>query len=52
MKVRMTITLTGQSMIRGDARMDAPQVGAAKSLIKGSVAFTNYEAAVFDPAQG
>lgn len=49
----MTITLTGQSMIRGDTRADAPEaVPAIKSLIKGDVAFTNLEAAVFDPGKG
>jgi poly-gamma-glutamate capsule biosynthesis protein CapA/YwtB (metallophosphatase superfamily) len=47
------ITLTGQSMIRGDTRLDAPEAAAAiKSLIKGDVAFTNFEAAVFDPNKG
>ncbi|RZL91572.1 MAG: CapA family protein [Variovorax sp.] len=49
----MTITLTGQSMIRGDTRADAPEaVSTIKSLIKGDIAFTNFEAAVFDPGKG
>jgi poly-gamma-glutamate capsule biosynthesis protein CapA/YwtB (metallophosphatase superfamily) len=49
----LTITLTGQSMIRGDTRADAPDtVPVIKSLIKGDAAFTNFEAAVYDPAKG
>jgi len=49
----MTITLVGQSMIRTDIRADVPdQIPAIKGLIKGDVAFTNFEAAVFDPSQG
>jgi len=49
----MTITLTGQSMIRGDTRIDAPEaVADIKSLIKGDAAFTNFEAAVYDPSKG
>ncbi len=49
----MTITLTGQSMIRGDTRVDAPDaVATIKSLIEGELALTNYEAAVFDPSKG
>lgn len=48
-----TITLAGQSMIRGDTRVDAPgAVPSITSLIQGDVAFTNYEAAVYDPAKG
>ncbi|MEY4137891.1 MAG: hypothetical protein RLZZ371_73 [Pseudomonadota bacterium] len=49
----MKITLTGQSMIRGDTRVDAPEaVPAIQSLIQGDLAFTNFEAAVFDPSKG
>lgn len=49
----MTITLTGQSMIRGDTRLDAPDaVSTIKSLIEGEVAFTNFEATIFDPSKG
>jgi poly-gamma-glutamate capsule biosynthesis protein CapA/YwtB (metallophosphatase superfamily) len=49
----ITITLTGQSMIRGDTRIDAPDaVPAITSLLEGDVAFTNFEAAVFDPSKG
>jgi poly-gamma-glutamate synthesis protein (capsule biosynthesis protein) len=49
----MTITFTGQSMIRGDTRADAPEaVSVIKSLIKGDAAFTNFEAAVYDPKKG
>jgi poly-gamma-glutamate synthesis protein (capsule biosynthesis protein) len=48
-----TVVLTGQSMIRGDTRIDAPESASViKSLIKGDVAFTNFEAAVFDPMKG
>lgn len=49
----MTITLTGQSMIRGDTRVDAPEaVSVIKSLIKGDAAFTNFESAVYEPKKG
>jgi poly-gamma-glutamate capsule biosynthesis protein CapA/YwtB (metallophosphatase superfamily) len=49
----MTITLTGQSMIRGDTRIDAPEtIATIQSLIRGDLAFTNFEAAVFDPDKG
>lgn len=49
----MKVTLTGQSMIRGDTRLDAPEaVSTIKSLLEGEVAFTNFEAAVFDPSKG
>jgi poly-gamma-glutamate synthesis protein (capsule biosynthesis protein) len=48
-----TITLTGQSMIRGDTRVDAPAaVPAITALVRGDAAFTNYEAAVYDPEKG
>ena len=53
MDAELTITLTGQSMIRGDTRVDAPaSVSAIASLIQGDAAFTNYEAAVYDPSKG
>jgi len=40
-------------MIRGDIRVDAPEaVPTIKSLIKGDAAFTNFEAAVYDPEKG
>jgi poly-gamma-glutamate synthesis protein (capsule biosynthesis protein) len=40
-------------MIRGDTRADAPEaVSTVKSLIKGDIAFTNFEAAIFDPNKG
>jgi poly-gamma-glutamate capsule biosynthesis protein CapA/YwtB (metallophosphatase superfamily) len=49
----LTITLTGQAMIRGDTRADAPgAVAGIRSLLSGEVAFTNYEAAVYDEAKG
>lgn len=49
----ITITLAGQSMIRGDTRVDAPEaVPVIKSLVKGDIAFTNFEAAVFDERKG
>ena len=53
MNTELTITLTGQSMIRGDTRVDAPAaVPEIASLIRGDIAMTNYEAAVYDPAKG
>ncbi|HEV2523105.1 MAG TPA: CapA family protein [Candidatus Acidoferrales bacterium] len=43
----MTVTLTGQSMIRSDIRASAPAaVPAIQSLLKGDVKFTNFEATV------
>ncbi len=43
----ITITLTGQSMIRSDIRATAPaEVPVIKDLLKGDVVFTNLEAAV------
>jgi poly-gamma-glutamate capsule biosynthesis protein CapA/YwtB (metallophosphatase superfamily) len=48
----LTITLTGQSMIRSDIRKTAPKaVTAIKALLKGDVVFTNLEAAVALPGQ-
>ncbi len=43
----VTITLAGQSMIRSDIRMTAPaEVPVIQGLLKGDVAFTNFEATV------
>jgi poly-gamma-glutamate capsule biosynthesis protein CapA/YwtB (metallophosphatase superfamily) len=51
--VPFTITLAGQSMIRGDTRADAPgSVPAITALVRGDAAFTNFEAAVYDHAKG
>src|SRR6202140_3695888 len=48
----ITITLTGQSMIRSDIRATAPTaVPAIKGLLKGDVIFTNLEAAVAEPGE-
>jgi poly-gamma-glutamate synthesis protein (capsule biosynthesis protein) len=48
----LTITLTGQSMLRSDLRSTAPQaVPAIAGLLKGDVVFTNLEAAVALPGQ-
>src|SRR5260370_18910017 len=44
---QITITLTGQSMIRSDIRATAPAaVPVIQKLLKGDVVFTNFEAAV------
>ena len=49
----MTVTLVGQSMIRGDLRADAPEaVPAIKRLVGGYAAFTNFEATIYDPTKG
>jgi poly-gamma-glutamate capsule biosynthesis protein CapA/YwtB (metallophosphatase superfamily) len=49
----ISITLAGQAMIRGDTRADAPAaLPGIASLIDGDAAFTNFEAAVYSPAQG
>jgi poly-gamma-glutamate synthesis protein (capsule biosynthesis protein) len=49
----MSITLTGQSMIRSDVRAHAPSaVPAIQSLLKGDVIFTNFETTIFDPQKG
>jgi poly-gamma-glutamate synthesis protein (capsule biosynthesis protein) len=46
------VTLTGQSMIRSDIRATSPNsVATIKSLIKGDVKFTNFEAAVAEKTQ-
>jgi len=48
----LTITLTGQSMIRSDIRATAPKaVPGIQELLKGDVVFTNLEAAVALPGQ-
>ena len=48
----ITITLTGQSMIRSDIRATAPaEVPVIQSLLKGDVVFTNLEAAVAEKGQ-
>src|SRR6187551_147389 len=48
----LTITLTGQSMIRSDLRATAPKaVPVIQGLLKGDVVFTNLEAAVAMPGQ-
>src|SRR3954468_17055094 len=48
-----TITLTGQSMIRSDIRAHVPAaVPVIKSLLKGDVVFTNFEATVLDVKKG
>jgi len=48
----LSITLTGQSMIRSDIRTTAPAaVPTIKSLLKGDVIFTNFEGTVALPGQ-
>ena len=50
--IAMTITLTGQSMIRSDTRATAPgAVAAIQGLLKGDVVFTNLEAAVAEKGE-
>jgi poly-gamma-glutamate capsule biosynthesis protein CapA/YwtB (metallophosphatase superfamily) len=45
----LSITLTGQSMIRSDIRAHAPSaVPIIASLLKGDVVFTNFEATILD----
>jgi poly-gamma-glutamate capsule biosynthesis protein CapA/YwtB (metallophosphatase superfamily) len=49
----MSITLTGQSMIRTDIRAHAPAaVPVIQSLLKGDVIFTNFEATIVDEKKG
>ena len=49
----MSITLTGQSMIRTDIRAHSPAaVPVIQSLLKGDVIFTNFETTIFDPQKG
>ncbi len=48
----LSITLTGQSMIRSDIRVNSPSVASTiASMLKGDVVFTNYEGAVAEPGQ-
>jgi poly-gamma-glutamate capsule biosynthesis protein CapA/YwtB (metallophosphatase superfamily) len=49
----LSITLTGQSMIRSDIRAHAPSaVPVIASLLKGDVVFTNFEATILDERKG
>jgi poly-gamma-glutamate capsule biosynthesis protein CapA/YwtB (metallophosphatase superfamily) len=48
----ISITLTGQSMIRSDMRMTAPaEVPVIQGLLKGDVVFTNLESAVAEKGE-
>ena len=48
----ITLTLTGQSMIRSDIRATAPPaVPVIRKLLKGDVVFTNFEAAVAEKGE-
>ena len=48
----LTITLTGQSMIRSDLRETAPgAVARIRSLLPGDVVFTNFEGTIAEPGQ-
>jgi poly-gamma-glutamate capsule biosynthesis protein CapA/YwtB (metallophosphatase superfamily) len=49
---RMTITLTGQSMIRSDLRATAPAaVTRIRGMLKGDIVFTNLEASIAQPGE-
>jgi len=49
----LSITLTGQSMIRSDIRAHAPSaVPVIMSLLKGDVIFTNFETTIVDEKKG
>jgi poly-gamma-glutamate capsule biosynthesis protein CapA/YwtB (metallophosphatase superfamily) len=49
----LSITLTGQSMIRSDIRVHTPSaVSTIAPLLKGDVIFTNFEATVVDERKG
>ena len=49
----LSITLTGQSMIRSDIRAHAPAaVPIIESLLKGDVVFTNFESTIVDERKG
>ena len=49
----LTITLTGQSMLRADIRAHSPAaVATIASLLKGDVKFTNFETTIFDEKKG
>src|SRR5580700_2495315 len=48
----ISLTLTGQSMIRSDIRVHTPgAIAAISPLLKGDVIFTNFEAAVIENGQ-
>ena len=48
----LTITLTGQAMIRSDLRATAPDaVAKIRPLLRGDVVFTNFEGAIAEPGQ-
>src|SRR5579864_718576 len=49
----LSVTLTGQSMIRSDIRAHAPSaVPVIASLLKGDVVFTNFETTIVDEKKG
>ena len=49
----ISVTLTGQSMIRSDIRAHAPAaVPVIQSLLKGDVVFTNFESTILDERKG
>jgi poly-gamma-glutamate synthesis protein (capsule biosynthesis protein) len=49
----LSITLTGQSMIRSDIRVHAPSaIPVITSLLKGDVVFTNFETTIVDETKG
>jgi poly-gamma-glutamate capsule biosynthesis protein CapA/YwtB (metallophosphatase superfamily) len=49
----LSITLTGQSMIRSDIRVHTPSaVSTIAPLLKGDVVFTNFESTVIDEKKG
>jgi poly-gamma-glutamate capsule biosynthesis protein CapA/YwtB (metallophosphatase superfamily) len=49
----LSVTLTGQSMIRSDIRAHAPAaVPTIASLLKGDVVFTNFESTIVDEKKG
>jgi poly-gamma-glutamate capsule biosynthesis protein CapA/YwtB (metallophosphatase superfamily) len=49
----LSVTLTGQSMIRSDIRAHAPSaVPVIASLLKGDVVFTNFESTILDERKG
>src|SRR5215471_19504528 len=48
----LTLTLTGQSMIRSDLRATAPDaIPRIQALLHGDVVFTNFEGAIAAPGQ-
>src|ERR1700674_1920457 len=49
----LSVTLTGQSMVRSDIRAHAPAaVPTIASLLRGDVVFTNFEATILDVRKG